>query len=321
LKAWRLPVAAPQARGKALINLLPLEKDERITTVMPLPEDEESWATLDVIFATRTGTVRRNKLSDFVEVRQNGKIAMKLKEEDQIVGVQTCSEGDDVLLTSAGGQAIRFSVGDVRVFTGRTSTGVRGIKLEQDDRVISMAILRHVAAEPAERAQYVRQASAIRRAANGEAAAPLEEAVESDGDTDGEITSISPERYAELGGQEQFILTVSQNGYGKRSSAYEYRTSGRGGKGIIGMTVNERNGRLIAAFPVEDDDQIMLVTDGGQLIRVPIDGISTLGRSTQGVIIFDTAEGEHVVSVERVPEDENGQGEEDEDEIPDESEE
>ena len=314
LKAWRLPAAEPQARGKALINLLPLEKDERITTVMPLPEDEESWATLDVFFATRTGTVRRNKLSDFVEVRQNGKIAMKLKDEDQIVGVQTCSEGDDVLLTSAGGQAIRFSVGDVRVFTGRTSTGVRGIKLDKDDRVISMAILRHVESEPAERAQYVRQANAIRRAANGEAGAALEEPVENDVDTDTEITPISPERYAELGGQEQFILTVSQNGYGKRSSAYEYRTSGRGGKGIIGMTVNERNGRLIAAFPVEDGDQIMLVTDGGQLIRVPIDGISTLGRSTQGVIVFDTAEGERVVSVERVPEVENGEGEDVQDE-------
>jgi DNA gyrase subunit A len=258
--------------------------------------------------------VRRNKLSDFVEVRQNGKIAMKLKDDDQIVGVQTCHEGEDVLLTSAGGQAIRFSAGDVRVFTGRTSTGVRGIKLDKDDRVISMAILRHVEAEPAERAQYVRQANTIRRAANGEAGVELEEAVENGDEANGDATPISPERYAELGGQEQFILTVSQNGYGKRSSAYEYRTSGRGGKGIIGMTVNERNGRLIAAFPVEDGDQMMLVTDGGQLIRVPIDGISILGRSTQGVIIFDTAEGERVVSVERVPEVENGEDEEDHDE-------
>jgi len=170
-----------------------------------------------------------------------------------------------------------------------------------------------VEAEPAERAQYVRQANTIRRAANGEAGVELEEAVENGDEANGDATPISPERYAELGGQEQFILTVSQNGYGKRSSAYEYRTSGRGGKGIIGMTVNERNGRLIAAFPVEDGDQMMLVTDGGQLIRVPIDGISILGRSTQGVIIFDTAEGERVVSVERVPEVENGEDEEDHD--------
>ena len=300
LKVWRLPLAAPQARGKALINLLPLEKDERITSIMPLPEDETSWQDLHVVFATKGGNVRRNKLSDFVEVRQNGKIAMKLNEGDQIVGVQTCAESDDMLLTSAGGQAIRFSVQQVRVFSGRTSTGVRGIKLEKDDRVISMTILRHVDADAPERAQYVRQAGQIRRAANGDDGGEPE--VNGDNGGGGEDAPLSPERYAELGAHEQFVLTVSQNGYGKRSSAYEYRTSGRGGKGIIGMAVNERNGPLIASFPVEDGDQIMLVTDGGQLIRVPVDGISILGRSTQGVTVFNTAEGESVVSVEHIPE-------------------
>ncbi len=305
MKVWRLPPAAPQARGKALINLLPLAKDEGITTILPLPEDESTWDDLHVMFATNGGTVRRNKLSDFVEVRQNGKIAMKLEEGDRIIGVLTCTENDDVLLTTANGQAIRFPVTDVRVFKGRDSLGVRGIKLEQGDEVISMAILRHVDATPAERAEYVRQANAVRRGyveAAGEA--ETEEGAEA-----GPV-ALSPERYAQLGAEEELILTVSENGYGKRSSAYEYRISGRGGKGIIAMTVNERNGPLVASFPVEEPDQIMLVTDGGHLIRVPVDGISTMGRSTQGVIIFSTAEDERVVSVEHIHEEAGAEEEE-----------
>jgi DNA gyrase subunit A len=294
MKVWKLPLAAPQARGKALINLLPLDKDENITTILPLPEDEASWAKLDVMFATNGGTVRRNKLSDFVEVRQNGKIAMKLDEGDRIVGVEICSENNDVLLTSAEGQAIRFPVNDVRVFKGRESAGVRGIKLGGSDQVISMAILGHVEASAAERAAYVRQANNIRR--GGAEAEPEVDAEES-----AETVVLSTERYAELSAHEQFVLTVSENGYGKRSSAFEYRISGRGGKGIIAMVVNQRNGKLMASFPVEDSDQIMLVTDGGQLIRIPVEDISIVGRSTQGVIVFDTAEGEHVVSVEHIP--------------------
>ncbi len=303
MKVWKLPEAAPQARGKALINLLPLETDENITTIMPLPEDEDSWSTLGVMFATKTGNVRRNKLSDFVEVRQNGKIAMKLDEGDQIHRVDICSETDDVLLTTAGGKAIRFPVTDVRVFSGRTSTGVRGIRLDKDDRLISMAILRHMDADPAERAEYVRQANAIRRAASGEA-----EVLEEDSPSDDEATEtadLTPERYAEMGAHEQFILTISQNGYGKRSSAYEYRTSGRGGKGIISMTVNDRNGPLVASFPIEESGQIMLVTDGGQLIRVPVEDISIIGRSTKGVTIFNTAEDERVMYVEGIPDEED----------------
>ena len=304
MKVWRLPIAAPQARGKALINLLPLEKDENITTILPLPEDEGSWAKLDVMFATNGGTVRRNKLSDFIEVRQNGKIAMKLDEGDRIIGVAVCDENKDVLLTTAEGQAIRFPVTDVRVFKGRESAGVRGIKLEGKDQVISMAILAHIEAVPAERMAYVRQANSIRRGG-----AEFESDMEAE-ENGSEAVSVSPERYAELSAHEEFVLTVSENGYGKRTSAYEYRISGRGGKGIIAMTVNQRNGRLVGSFPVEEGDQIMLVTDRGQLIRVPVEGISIVGRSTQGVIVFDTAEDERVVAVEHIPDVENGNGHE-----------
>jgi DNA gyrase subunit A len=299
MKVWRLPVAAPQARGKALINLLPLEKDENITTILPLPEDEGSWGKLDVMFATNGGTVRRNKLSDFIEVRQNGKIAMKLDEGDRIIGVAVCGERDDVLLTTAEGQAIRFPVTDVRVFKGRESAGVRGIKLQGKDQLISMAILAHIESSPAERVAYVRQANLVRRGGTDH-----EQDVESEGN--GQEVALSPERYAELSAHEEFVLTVSENGYGKRTSAYEYRISGRGGKGIIAMTVNQRNGKLIGSFPVEEGDQLMLVTGRGQLIRIPVEGISVMGRSTQGVIVFDTAEDERVVSVEHIPDVENG---------------
>jgi DNA gyrase subunit A len=301
MTVWRLPLAAPQARGKALVNLLPLGKDETITTILPLPEDEKSWEKLDVMFATNYGSVRRNKLSDFIEVRQNGKIAMKLDAGDRIVGVEVCGENDDVLLTSADGQAIRFPVTEVRVFKGRESPGVRGIKLEKGDQVISMAILSHIEASPAERTAYVRQANSIRRGS-----ADVED-MEAEGTE--ETVVLTPERYAELSAHEESILTVSENGYGKRTSAYEYRISGRGGKGIIAMVVNQRNGKLLASFSVEETDQIMLVTDGGQLIRVPVQDISIMGRSTQGVIVFSTGEGERVVSVEHIS-DENG-GEED----------
>ena len=302
-KVWRLPVAAPNARGKAMINILPLEQGERITTIMPLPEDESSWGNLDVMFATTGGTVRRNKLSDFVDVRRSGIIAMKLGEGEAIVDVQICTERDDVLLTAAGGQCIRFPVTDVRVFTGRTSMGVRGIALAKNDTLISLAILRHVEATSDERSAYFK----MRRAVAGEAAA--EEAAEAEAEEASTAIQLSSERYVEMSAQEQVVLTVSVNGYGKRTSSYEYRTTGRGGKGIVAMSVNNRNGKLVASFPVEESDQIMLVTDKGQLIRCPVEGIRIAGRSTQGVIVFDTAEDEHVVSVEHIGEDtENGNG-------------
>jgi len=301
-KVWRLPVAAPNGRGKALINILPLEQGERITTIMPLPEDESSWANLDVMFATTGGNVRRNKLSDFVDVRRSGIIAMKLDDDEAIVDVQICTERDDVLLTGAGGQCIRFPVTDVRVFTGRTSMGVRGIALAKDDKVISLTILRHMDADSEERAAYLRRANAVRRGGAEEEAGTDTE------DASGSI-ELGEQRYVEMSAAEQFVLTISENGYGKRSSSFEYRTTGRGGKGIVAMSVNERNGKLVASFPVEDSDQIMLVTDKGQLIRCPVEDIRIAGRSTQGVIVFDTAEDEHVVSVEHIGEDaENGNG-------------
>jgi DNA gyrase subunit A len=302
-KVWRLPLAPPNGRGKALINILPLEQGERITTIMPLPEDESSWGNLDVMFATTGGNVRRNKLSDFVDVRRSGIIAMKLDDDEAIVDVQICTERDDVLLTAAGGQCIRFPVTDVRVFTGRTSMGVRGIALPEGDKVISLSILRHVEATSDERTAYLK----MRRAVAGEAAA--EEGAEAEAEETSGAIQLSSDRYVEMSAQEQVVLTVSVNGYGKRTSSFEYRTTGRGGKGIVAMSVNDRNGKLVASFPVEDSDQIMLVTDKGQLIRCPVEGIRIAGRSTQGVIVFDTAEDEHVVSVEHIGEDaENGNG-------------
>ncbi|HTZ01802.1 MAG TPA: DNA gyrase C-terminal beta-propeller domain-containing protein, partial [Xanthobacteraceae bacterium] len=304
-KVWRLPQAAPQARGKALINILPLEQGENITTIMPLPEDESAWDKLDVMFATTRGTVRRNKLSDFADVRRSGIIAMKLDDGDAIVDVQICKEDDDVLLTSAGGQCIRFAVTDVRVFQGRTSMGVRGINLADGDKMISLSILRHVEVTAEERAAYLKRANAVRRGLNGDA--------EENGATDAEEADGSIElgetRYVEMSAAEQFVLTISEKGFGKRTSSYEYRTTGRGGKGIVAMAVTEKNGKLVASFPVEESDQIMLVTDGGQLIRCPVDGIRIAGRSTQGVIVFNTAAGEKVASVERLSED-GGEGDE-----------
>ncbi|MCB9993768.1 MAG: DNA gyrase subunit A [Hyphomicrobiaceae bacterium] len=301
LKVWRLPVAAPQARGKALINMLPLQEGERITSIMPLPEDEATWGDLDIMFATTRGTVRRNSLADFVEVRANGKIAMKLEDADEILGVETCSSDHDVLLTTRNGQAIRFEVGDVRVFAGRNSVGVRGISLAPGDALIGMTILRHFDAKPEERSAYLKMSRAMRGEADtGE---PSE-----DGEIAGEITT---ERYAEMSAAEEFVLAISQNGFGKRSSSYEYRVTGRGGKGITAMAITEKNGPIVASFPVEHDDQIMLVTDGGKLIRVPVEGIRVAGRATQGVIVLDTADDEKVVSVERISEpEEDGDAEE-----------
>jgi len=269
---------------------------------MPLPEDESSWAQLDVMFATTGGNVRRNKLSDFVDVRLSGIIAMKLDEGEAIVDVQICTDRDDVLLTAAGGQCIRFPVDDVRVFTGRTSMGVRGIALGKDDKVISLSILRHVEATSDERSAYLK----MRRAVVGEGVAE-DGAVEAEAEETSGSFQLSQERYVEMSAQEQVVLTVSVNGYGKRTTSYEYRTTGRGGKGIVAMSVNERNGNLVASFPVEEADQIMLVTDKGQLIRCPVADIRIAGRSTQGVIVFDTAEDEHVVSVEHIGEEESGE--------------
>ena len=309
MKVWRLPAATPQSLGKALVNLLPLTEGESITSILPLPEEEQTWRSLELMFATRSGSVRRNSLADFENINRNGKIAMKLEEGDRIVRVAICTPSDNVLLTTAGGRCIRFPVEDVRLFKGRDSTGVRGIRLDNGDEVISMAILRHVEASPGERAAYIKQALAMRRAQGTEVVdAGVEGAGELEAEEGGEeAVDLSPERYAELGAREQFVLTVSERGFGKRSSSYEYRISGRGGKGITAMIVNERNGRLVASFPVEESDQIMLVTDGGKLIRCPVDDVRIAGRNVQGVRIFRTDENEKVVSVERISEDGNGE--------------
>jgi DNA gyrase subunit A len=314
-KVWRLPLAPPQARGKPLINILPIQQGELMTSILPLPEDESTWGNLDVMFATTKGTVRRNKLSDFVDVRRSGIIAMKLAEGESILDVQVCSEKDDVLLTTAGGQCIRFPVTDVRVFQGRTSMGVRGINLAEGDKVISQSIVGHLDVSAEERVAYLKRANAVRRGQNGD------EPEEVAADTEDNVAStieLGEKRYVEMSAAEQFILTVSERGYGKRSSSYEYRITNRGGKGIVAMDIwegkkgaekiKDKIGRLVASFPIEESDQIMLVTDGGQLIRCPVNGIRIAGRSTQGVIVFNTAEDEKVVSVERIGEegDENG---------------
>jgi DNA gyrase subunit A len=314
-KVWRLPIGSPQSRGKALINMLPLQQGERITTIMPLPEDEASWGELDVMFATTRGTVRRNKLSDFVDVKRNGKIAMKLDEGDEILGVETCTENDDVLLTVASGQCIRFSVSDVRVFAGRNSVGVRGISMVEGDRAISMTIIEHVDASPAERAAYLKRAAVERRLLSGNGD---DEEIALTNEEVGDDAQIDDERYEFLKEHEQFVLTVTEFGYGKRSSSYDFRLTNRGGKGIRATDVSKVDeiGRLVATFPVGNDDQIMLVSDGGTVIRVPVHGIRFASRATKGVTIFNTAEGEKVVSVERISEpgsdeDENGDAETD----------
>jgi DNA gyrase subunit A len=296
LKVYRLPLGTPQSRGKAWVNLLPLDDGETISTLMPLPEDESSWDTMSVMFAVSTGDVRRNMLSDFTNVMANGKIAMKLAPGERLVGVETCNADQDVLLATAGGKGIRFSVADVRVFFSRTSTGVRGVKLAKGDAVISLSILRHVEATPEERIAYVQLANARRRAggeAEPDATEPSEPGVEG-------AAALSPERFAELEAAEELLLTVTANGFGKRTSAFEYRITNRGGQGIANIETSERNGPVVASFPVAPRDQIMLVTDGGQLMRCPVHDIRIAGRRTQGVVLFKVGEGETVVSVSRL---------------------
>ncbi len=300
LKVWRLPVGTPTSRGKAFINLLPIEVGESITSILPLPEDEATWDQYDVMFATRSGNVRRNKLSDFVQINRNGKIAMKLDEGDSIVGVGLCNATqNDILLTTALGRCIRFATEEVRVFAGRDSTGVRGVRLADSDSVISMAILRSVEASPAECAAYVKYSNAMRRAISGEGE-EVEDVATEDDEEAGEEAALSPDRIADLGAAEEFILTVSTEGFGKRTSAYEFRRTGRGGQGLLAQDLTKKGGRLAASFPVEEFDEILLVTDQGQLIRTPVSQVRIVGRNTSGVTIFRTSKDEHVVSVERL---------------------
>ncbi|GAB5469761.1 MAG: DNA gyrase subunit A [Rhodospirillales bacterium] len=303
LKVYRLPVGSPQARGKALVNLLPLEPGETITATLPLPEDESEWAALQVVFATSAGTVRRNRLSDFANMRSNGLIAMRLEDaETRLIGVRLCSEDQDVMLASAKGKAIRFRATDIRLFAGRDSTGVRGIRLEAGDKVIDLAILNAVSTSGEEREAYLRAAN-LRRRSEGE-----EE--ESAAAT---ASSFPPDRFAELEAQEQMLLSISSDGVGRRASAYDYRVTGRGGQGIGNLDLSRSGGEaveVVATFPIEAGDQILLVTNGGQLIRCPVEDIRIAGRATRGVRIFDVAAGEQVVSVSRLAE---GDADEDDD--------
>lgn len=299
LKVWRLPQGTPQTRGKALVNLLPLEEGETISTVMPMPEDEGTWGDLEIVFATSTGYIRRNKLSDFQNIRANGLIAMKLEEEgESLISVRTCTDQDDMLLATHLGRCIRFPVTEVRVFSGRTSTGVRGIKLASGDAVIGMSILHHTDYSMEERAAYLKQARELRRA-EGE---DTDDTVDVDAEPVGEAT-LSPEQFAEMKAREEMILTVSEQGFGKRTSAYEYRLTGRGGQGIWNMDMGDRNKAIAAVFPIHETDQLMMVSDGGQVIRMPVHDIRLTGRKSKGVTLFRLSGEEKVVSVARLEDD------------------
>ena len=286
LKVWRLPEGGPATRGRPIVNLLPaLDQGETIATVLPLPEDEAEWGKLSVVFATAKGNVRRNSMDAFANIPSNGKFAMRFEDgdDDRLIGVDLLDAGDDVLLASRQGKAIRFAADEVREFTSRTSTGVRGMTLKDGDEVISLSILHRVGATPEEREDYVRFA-------------PWK------GDKDGEPTT-DPERMAELAAREQFILTVCANGYGKLSSAYEYRRTGRGGQGITNIDNIGRNGPVVASFPAVQADQLMLVTDQAKLIRLPLESLRVIGRGTAGVRLFNVADEEHVVSAVRLADD------------------
>ena len=288
MKVYRLPVGSPQSTGKALINLLPLKQDERITTIMQLPENEEECENLDVMFATRSGNVRRNKLSDFVDVKANGKIAMKLDEGDTLIDVKICTDEQDILLAAKAGKSIRFPVSEVRVFSGRTSTGVRGIRLGKGDEVISMSVLRHTDADMEKRYAYLKMAKALRRS---------DEAEDAVDDIEASTTlTLSEEEFQKMQSEEEFILTVTDSGYGKRTSAYEYRITGRGGQGVTNIDNTKRKDSVVASFPVTDTAHVMLVTDAGKLIRMPIKDVRIAGRNTMGVIMFRLSDAEHVVS-------------------------
>ncbi|ARW10587.1 DNA topoisomerase (ATP-hydrolyzing) [Acetobacter ascendens] len=304
-KVWRLPEAGPAAKGRALVNLLPDLGSDSITAVLPLPQDEELWEALHLVFATASGNVRRNRLSDFRNIRSSGMIAMKLDEEDSLIGVATCREGQDVFLATRGARCIRFQITDdtLRVFAGRGSSGVRGIRLAEGDRVISLAVLNHVDATVEERSAYLRMANAKRRAENA-AEATEEDADTVQADSDEEEGSntdalLSPERFAQLEAAEEILLIVSDGGFGRRSSAYDYRVSGRGGQGITNMTfsANKRGKEVAATLPVLEGTDVMLVTDAGRLIRVPVDQVRVMARQASGVTLFRLNDDERVTSV------------------------
>ena len=304
-KVYKLPVGTPQGRGKALVNVLPLEEGEIITTLMPLPENEADAENLFVMFATASGNTRRNSLADFTQVKANGKIAMKLDEGDRLVGVQTCEDTDHVLLATAKAKSIRFEATDVRVFAGRNSTGVRGIRLADGDEVISMSILSHAEFSVAEREAYLKRSRAERADPDDTNSASVS-SDEPAADGDVEDVMLTEERYAELAAQEQFILTVTANGFGKRTSAYEYRITNRGGQGVVNIVLADvENNGVVASFPVVEDTGLVMMTDGGQLIRTGVDEVRIAGRSTRGVTLFRVGDDERVVTVTHLSDDDD----------------
>jgi DNA gyrase subunit A len=293
LKTWRLPLAGRTAKGKAIVNILPIVPGISIAALMPVDVPEEDWDSLQIVFATSDGDVRQNDLSDFTNVKRNGKIAMNLPEGVTLVNAAICDDQDDVMLVTALGRAIRFSTTDIRVFKSRGSTGVRGIRLAEGDKVVSMSVIRHFEADPAEREAYLKQ----RRLMAG-----VTEEAESDEEETVEAGQLSPDRYAEMSAAEDLILTITTSGTGKLSSSHDYPVRGRGGMGVKAMDSAMRGGNLIASFKVDLSDQIMLATSTGQSIRVPVDQISFRSRGAGGVKVLNTRDGEEVVSVARVPE-------------------
>ena len=299
-KVWRLPETQPAAKGRALVNLLPELGSDTITTVLPLPQDESLWENLHLMFATASGGVRRNKLSDFGRVRSSGLIAMKLDEGDHLIGVATCRDGDDVLLATRRGRCIRFQVSDdvVRVFAGRDSAGVRGIRLAPGDEVISLSVLQHVEATAHERAAFLRGAAARRRSQGEDVDASVEADADAEDATTDETGEVSEERLDEMGQREELLLTVTNAGFGKRSSAYDYRVTGRGGQGITNIILGGRKGtEVVGTFPVRPGTDVMLVTDAGRLIRIGSDAVRITGRQASGVTLFRVSDGEHVTAI------------------------
>jgi len=308
IKCWQIPDASSTGRGRPAVQLIPaLSPDDEIAAVMPLPQDEAAWNGIQVMFATSSGNVRRNTYADFLSVRANGKTAMRFEDPgEHLVGVVPCADGDDILLSTRGGRCIRFPADDVRVFSSRTSTGVRGIRLLDDDAVISISTLRHAEFAVEERDAYMRIARVRRGPDEGEEGPAEAAEASAEQAASAPLPELDERRIEDMAAQEQFLLSVTSNGFGKRTSSYEYRIAGRGGQGIANIRTSERNGSVVASFPVEPGDELLLVTDGGQMLRIGVDGIRIAGRNTQGVVLFRVEEGEQVASVSRiasVPED------------------
>ena len=294
VKAWKIPEGSSSSKGKSLFNILPLKSHQAISSIMPMPEDETDSKNYQIIFATALGKVRKNSLEDFSSINAAGKIAMKLDNNNAIVGVKLCSDEDDILLSTKHGKCIRTPVSKLRTTKSRSSVGVRGIRLTKDDKIISISVISHTDVSSAEAKAYLKMISKEK--------GMQEETESDDNDTDNSVSDIeiSKDRYDELKAREQFILTVTENGFGKRSSSYQFRVSNRGGSGIMCIATSDRNGDVLASFPVNNDDDIMLITKTGQLIRCPVKDVRVAGRNTQGVSIFKTTKEEKVVSASRV---------------------